>query len=297
MLKLKETCTALKFNNLVHNETTIKTLMYGSPSQENATEQIKHLESCCITAPQFKAEYESDIQNLKNILEDPNYQSGLYPRGLEEIIQQIIEPMAFWHAISTLESAHFFSSDNYFCRLVDVSLTFMLSCEIAKLFNSKLPDFSLLNVWKVSREKVISREITTAEEVFYIDEQFEINGENRKPPIKRLLNFRNKQVAHNSASGDTEKNDFIFTTKFVLRVWAILDALYSPECFPRPIHLDEHLFEEFYKIMTSAELKKVKNKRLSFINELIKACRINLVSGDSDSKAPFAELKVSFNIV
>lgn len=293
MLKLKENCSTLSFKNIIKDDSTIGILMYGTGTQEHYKSQIDLLEECCISSPEYADEFRSQINGYKQILCDPNYNKGLYPRGIEKIIQQIIEPMSLWEATTSLTTEHFLASENYFRSLVDVSLTFLLSSEIAKLFNHKPADFSLYNIWFVSKPKIQVSNQVTLEEIEFIDSQFEINGKKRDPRLARLLNFRNKQIAHNSASDETLKDDFVYVTCFILRVWAILDAVYSPNCMPRPIHLGEHLFEQFYKIMSSTELSHVKAERLKFINELLSACSKDLITGENDGKRPFAEIRVT----
>lgn len=296
MLKLKENCSTLSFKNVIKDEAAIEILMYGTRSQEHYKSEIDFLEECCISSPEYADEFRSQINSYKQILGDSKYNEGLYPRGIEEIIQQIIEPMSLWEAITSLTTGHFLASQNYFRSLVDVSLTFLLSSEIAKLFNHKPADFSLYNIWVESKPKIQASDQVTSEEIEFIDSQFEVNGKQRDPRLVRLLNFRNKQIAHNSASDETLKDDFVYVTCFILRVWAILDAVYSPNCLPRPIQMDEHLFDQFYKIMSSAELSHVKMKRLTFINELLSTCSKDLMTGENDGKRPFAELRVSVKV-
>ncbi|EKO3893195.1 hypothetical protein CAG58_00265 [Vibrio sp. V31_P5A7T61] len=296
MLKLKENCSRLNFKNIVKNDSTIEILMYGTGSQELYKSGIEELEECCISSPEYAEVFHQQIDSYKKILEDPNYIQGLYPRGIQKIIQQIIEPMSLWEAITSLTTDHFLASDNYFRNLVDVSLTFLLSSEIAKLFNHKPEDFSLYNIWLESKQKIQASNLVTLEEIEFIDSQFEVSGKKRDPRLKRLLNFRNKQVAHNSVADKTLKDDFIFVTCFILRVWAILDAVYRPNCMPSPIHMDEEIFYQFYKIMSNNELSYVKAKRLKFINELLSACSIDLITGANDGKRPFSELKITVNI-
>ncbi|WP_412496669.1 hypothetical protein [Shewanella algae] len=296
MLKLKDNYSSLSFKNIIKDDGAIEVLMYGVGSQEFYRSEIELLEDCCISSPEYVEDFRKQISGYKQILDDPNYTQGLYPRGIEKIIQQIIEPMSLWEAITSLTTGHFLASENYFRSLVDVSLTFLLSSEIAKLFNHKPTDFSLYNIWFASKQKIQANGIVTPEEIAFIDNQFEVNGKNRDQRLTKLLNFRNKQIAHNSASSETLKDDFVYVTCFILRVWAILDATYSPNCMPRPIHMDEHLFDQFYKIMSSAELSHVKSERLKFINELLKSCGEDLITGENDGKRPFAEFRIAVKI-
>lgn len=60
--------------------------------------------------------------------------------------------------------------------------------------------------------------------------------------------------------------------------------------------MDEHLFDQFYKIMSSAELSHVKSERLKFINELLKSCGEDLITGENDGKRPFAEFRIAVKI-
>ncbi|MBE3662988.1 hypothetical protein BOO91_18815 [Vibrio navarrensis] len=296
MLKLKEKCSSLNFKNIVKNDSAIKILMYGTGSPEQYERGIEEFKEWCILKPEYAEVFRSEIESYKIILEDPNYIKGLYPRGIEKIIQQIIEPMSLWEAITSLKTDHFLASENYFRRLVDVSLTFLLSSEIAKLFNHKEEDFSLYNIWLESKNKVQASNLVTSEEIDFIDSQFEVNGNKRDPRLKKLLNFRNKLVAHNSAADEILKDDFIYVTRFILRVWAILDAVYQPNCIPRPIHMDEQLFDQFYKIMSNDELSYVKAKRIKFINEMLSFCGIDLVTQTNDGKRPFEELNITVNV-
>lgn len=296
MLHLKPNCTTLKFSNLVINEESIRTLLYGAPSPEKATEQIASLQDACVLSPEYAEDYKSQMCALERLIADPNYKEGKYPRGIENIIQQIIEPISLWEAISELENGHFLASENYFKSLIDVAITFLLSSEIAKLFNFKEEDFSLCNVWRECKSLALAQGLTTEGEVDYIDDQFDVKRNLREARIKRVLQFRNKQIAHNSSSDAIDKSDLIYTIRFILRVWAILDSIYCSNYLPRPILMDENVFAHFHKIMSAEEIKRVKAERSKFINELINACSLDLVTGEKDEKRPFGELKITFDL-
>ena len=72
-----------------------------------------------------------------------------------------MESYTFWHSINEIESSFFLTQDNYIHNLMNVSITFMVSCELAKLFNNQPSDFSLNNIWNYNISELKKTEITT----------------------------------------------------------------------------------------------------------------------------------------
>jgi hypothetical protein len=173
----------------------------------------------------------------------------------------------------------------------------MVSCEVAKLFNSKEKDFSLFNVWNYHAAQIASDGLTSSEEVAYITAQFDSESDGRKESIKRFLQFRNKTIAHNSGVVETTWNDFLDTIHLIVRVWGIVDKIYSPNCFPRPVQLSNELYRPLLSDFSVVEVEQMKEHRASILSEIFKAASTNLFSGRTDQIKPFGELKVTVEII
>src|SRR5690606_33470532 len=111
---------------------------------------------------------------------------------------------------------------NFIHNLINVSITFMVSCELAKLFNNKPDDFSLNNIWNHDVNEIRKSNIATDDEIDYITEQFSRKDSTRDQAIKRFLDFRNKSVAHNTNNTGMYWSDFVKTINFVIRTWGII---------------------------------------------------------------------------
>lgn len=293
MIKLKENCTALNFKNMEKTKENFKTLLYGVVEPENIEQEISLNKLLVDQSIEPDEERKNYLDNLLSLKDNPDYQSGSFPRGIEKIILQTMEIYTFWHSINDIDSKFFLISENFIHSLVDVSITFMVSCELAKLFNQKPEDFSLYNVWKYNADEIENSIITDQNECRYISEQFERNDATRDQGIKRFLDFRNKSIAHNSNDRGMQWADFKKTMNFIIRVWGITDEYFSPNCFPRPIGFSENIFSPLTPYFKGDQIKEMKEKRMALMRELFDAASTNLLTGEKDKIKPFGELKIT----
>lgn len=271
-------------------------LMYGTIEPERIDKEIQSNQEIIDGGHDSTSDAQFQLDYLKRLKSDANYQNGSLPRGIEKIILQIMESYTYWHSINEVDSSFFLTQDNYIHNLMNVSLTFMVSCELAKLFNNKPDDFSLNNIWEHDAESIKNANIASVDEVDYITEQFARNESTRDQAIKRFLDFRNKSVAHNTNNTGMQWSDFVSTMNFIIRVWGIIDELYSPNCFPRPIQLSDQLYTPLRPHFTSLQIKEMKDARLKLMRDLFAAASTNLVTGEKDTIKPFGDLKVTVKI-
>lgn len=271
-------------------------LLYGTIEKDRIDQEILRNQKMINDGYDSTGEFKKQLVYLKKLKENANYQEGSLPRGIEKIILQILESYTFWHSVNETDSNFFLTQDNYIHNLINVSITFMVSCELAKLFNNKPGDFSLNNIWNHEVNKIKNADITNSEEIDYITEQFSRNESTRDQAIKRFLDFRNKSIAHNNNNSGMQWSDFVSTINFIIRVWGILDEYYSPNCFPRPIQLSEQIYTPLRPHFRPTEVDKMKQERLKLMNDMFKAASTNLVTGIIDNIRPFGDLKVTVTI-
>lgn len=296
MIKLKQNCSAINFKNMEKIKDNFILLLYGTIEKERIDQEIQRNKEMVDRGYDSTGEYKKQLGYLNILKADPNYQEGSLPRGIEKILLQIMESYTFWHSINEVDSNFFLTQDNYIHNLINVSVTFMVSCELAKLFNDKPGDFSLNNIWNHDVNEIKMANIASSDEIDYITEQFFRNENTRDQAIKRFLDFRNKSIAHNANNAGLQWSDFVSTINFIVRVWGILDKYYSPNCFPRPIQLSDHLYTPLRPYFSSNEIQKMKGARLKLMKSMFKAASTNLLTGKQDNIKPFGDLKVTAKI-
>lgn len=277
-------------------EKNFSRLMYGFIDKARIDQKIEDNQFAIENGFDKYGQFKKDLDYLLKLKGNKHYQNDSLPRGIENIILQTIEVFSFWHSVNAIDSNFFLIQNNFIHNLVNVSITSMVSCELAKLFNNKPEDFSLNNIWDHNEEDVRSARITTEEEISYISEQFKREDSTRDQAIKRFLDFRNKSIAHNSNNTAMNWSDFIKTVNFIVRAWGVLDKFYSPNCSPRPIQLSDNLYSPLQPHFRPNEISKMKETRLEIMNNIFKAASTNLVTGEIDSIQPFGDLKISINI-
>lgn len=266
-------------------------LMYGTIEPERIDQEIQSNQEMIDGGHDSTGDAQTQLEYLKKLKSDTNYQNGSLPRGIEKIILQVMESYTYWHSINEVDSSFFLTKDNYIHNLINVSLTFMVSCELAKLFNNKPDDFSLNNIWQHDAESIKNANIASVDEIDYITDQFARNESTRDQAIKRFLDFRNKSVAHNTSNTGMQWSDFVSTMNFIIRVWGIIDEFYSPNCFPRPIQLSDQLYTPLRPHFTSLQIQEMKDARLKLMQDLFAAASTNLVTGEKDRIKPFGDFK------
>lgn len=296
MLSLKQNCTTINFKNMEKTKENFILLMYGTIGKERIDQEIQHNQDIVAGGGDSAGQAQAQLAYLNKLKADPDYQNGSLPRGVEQIILQIMESYTFWHSINEVDTNFFLTQDNYIHNLINVSITVMISCELAKLFNDKECDFSLSNIWSYHVEEIKQANIASETEIDYITEQFARKESTRSQAIKRFLEFRNKSVAHNSNNTGLLWSDFISTINFVSRAWGVIDEYYSPNCFPRPIQLSDQLYTPLQAHFTPPQIKQMKEARLKLMEGMFKAASTNLVTGDQDNIKPFGDLKITIKI-
>lgn len=296
MLTLKPKCTALNFKNIEKTKDNFTLLLYGAIEKELIDDEITRNQDIVNNGYDSTGQIKDQLNYLIKLKADPYYQNDDLPRGIEKIILQIIESYTFWKSIDEIDSQFFLVQDNYIHNLINVSLTFMVSCELAKLFNNKPGDFSFYNIWQHEVSNIKAAQITSDDELNYITEQFERNEATRDKAIKRFLDFRNKSVAHNANNVGLYWRDFVCTINFIIRAWGLIDEYFSPNCFPRPIILENQLYSPLAPYFTPVSLKEMKENRLKMMNDFFNAASTNLISGKQDKIKPFGNLKVTISL-
>ncbi|WP_160106176.1 hypothetical protein [Pseudomonas izuensis] len=296
MISLKQNCTAINFKNMEKIKDNFILLLYGTIDKEIIDQEIQRNQEIVDGGYDTTGQTQGQLDYLNKLKADPHYQSGNLPRGIEKIILQIMESYTFWHSINEVDSKFFLTQDNYVHNLINVSITFMISCELAKLFNHDEGDFSLANIWKHDVDEIKKSNIIDSDEIHYITAQFARDEATRDPSIKRFLNFRNKSVAHNSNSIGIEWSDFVSTINFIIRVWGVVDEYYSPNCFPRPVQLADQLYTPLLPHFKLTEIQEMKEARLKLMQGMFKAASTNLVTGIQDNIKPFGDLKITVKI-
>ncbi|ATE80182.1 hypothetical protein [Pseudomonas frederiksbergensis] len=296
MISLKPNCTAITFKNMEKTKENFIFLMYGTIEKDRIDQEIQRNQEMVDGGYVTAGQIQDQLDYLKRLKADPNYQNGNLPRGVEKIILQVMESFTFWHSINEVDADFFLTQDNYIHNLINVSITFMVSCELAKLFNNKPEDFSLSNIWNHDINEIKKAKIASEDEIDYITEQFARNESTRSQAIKRFLDFRNKSVAHNDNDTGMQWSDFVSTINFVNRAWGIIDEYYSPNCFPRPIQLSDQLYIPLQPHFTLPQIEQMKEARLKLMEYMFKAASTNLLTGAQDNIKPFGDLKITVKI-
>lgn len=296
MLTLKPNCSSISFKNMEKTKENFTLLMYGTVDKELIDQQIQYNKEMVEGGYDTDGQFQSRLDYLNKLRSCPHYQSDSLPRGIEKIILQVMESYTFWHSVNEVDSKFFLTQNNYIHNLINVSITFMVSCELAKLFNDKQEDFSLFNIWNHDVDDIKRSNIATNVEIDYITEQFARNESTRDEAIKRFLDFRNKSVAHNSNNTGMRWSDFVSTINFIIRAWGIIDQYYSPNCFPRPIQISDQIFTTLQPYFTSKQMKEMKEARLKLMKNMFAAASTNLLTGDKDSIKPFGDLNITVTI-
>ena len=222
MISLKKNRTAINFKNMQKTKENLTLLLYGTIEKERIDQEIQRNQEMVDGGYDSTGHARDQLDYLKKLKADQNYQNGNLPRGIEKIILQIMESYTLWHSINEVDTRFFLTQDNYIQNLINVSITFMVSCELAKLFNNKPEDFSLNNIWIYDVDGIKNAKIASEDEIDYITEQFARNEATRDEAIKRFLDFRNKSIAHNTNNTGMQWSDFVSTINFVVRVWVLL---------------------------------------------------------------------------
>ncbi len=304
VFKLKRNCSKISFANIEKSQENLEKVLYGFETPEQIHDELTTLyrkldynETDLISLSlDEKISTERRIEYLNNLQSDATYQSNLLPEGLEGLILGVIETYSFWRSLRITEQHSIFSPGSYLFEILDAGINNLICTQLGKLTSTSPGDFSLYNVWAETKHQLRTSEITDAEEIEAISIDFDRQNEDRNPHIKRFTNFRNKTIAHNNRTEILDWNDFKETMHFALRTWALIDKLFSPNFFPRPVQLDESIYTPVSNIVSKEQLSQMKSWRKTALDEIFDAASTNWANKNRDNLRPFGRISISASI-
>ncbi|GGF91756.1 MULTISPECIES: hypothetical protein [Cysteiniphilum] len=288
------------FNNMKKTESNFRLLLAGLPPKDELDRLIENQEWLKSTLNE-SYENQDRLDNYNNLKNNQWYSSGLLPKAMREILQEALETFIFWHSIHIDDHDYVITNKNFLNSILGVGVTHVVFSQLSKLFDKGSYDFSLRNIWSNSCDKLKICE----KEKNYITKLFkDVKNYNAEPSdnltrdIKGFVYYRNKAIAHNSISRESEWQIVKSTFRFILRVYGLLDKHYFPSTTPTIILPEESVYAGFDKLLPPDCIKSIKDKRRDLFDELLVESNLNMVTKEKDDIRPFSyEIRVTATIV
>lgn len=220
------------------------------------------------------------LKELKQTASDPKFKQGKHPQSIDTLVVEIIEIRSFLHALinANVEGKPF---DSYFIfNHLRVSMVYALVSKFGKLVSKQDNDVSLRKYWS----KFSKYLVTT-----YPIEAIESTSEELKRRFTKknseTVYFRNKVIAHNEQNIGLSLEAFDKDFEFIITVWSDLTC-WSSLGLPIPWSDEKYVFDGIEHFCSKVELKKMKDLRKQYINQVIEWSKIT-ITGKQTNKSPF----------
>lgn len=261
-------------------------------SKQETIEQIEHYRK--VKEINETTDLDDTINRLQIWLESEELNSGRFNQSLNELILELIEFRALYHAFieSGKTNAEFFDNDFFETALFQqwkMGGVYIMYTSLSKLVSYGTQDKSLIKLW--SRISSFIENTLDKKEFDYITAI--LSKENDKRFVNATsdaIKYRNKVIAHNQLSLEPELEELDKDVRELVRVWGLI-ILFHCEGILLPFRKNEIAFSGFSQFFDFPTLQILYKNRQSYIDGVYEWSRTNLVSGEVDSRGPFMNLK------
>ncbi|MFC1684752.1 hypothetical protein ACFL0R_04690 [Pseudomonadota bacterium] len=240
--------------------------------------------------------WQDELSNLTEYIESDEFKNGCYPRGIDELILELIEWRAALYAFQNVDTEKNPFTEHVFHAQWLMGGTYTVFCLIGKLVSSDNRDNSLRKLWDTVKEYVANSGLCEKDEADLVTEiMHKRQGHFTNDNSKAIL-FRNKYIAHNESLPQLEWIEVDKDIKLLCRVWSLI-TMWSSFGIMQPFRSGEIAFSGLDNVFNPAEIKLLNDQRESYIKLVKKWSISSLIDEESTSKcSPFGELSISFSV-
>jgi len=250
------------------------------------------------TNEEQKEIWQKEIDSLENWLECEKFKTGDFPRGIDELMLELIEWRALKYAFQNIETEQSPFKEHIFYSQWLVGGTYAVFAILGQLVSGHKQDHSLIRLWKKICEFIEQDGGCSKEEIIEINLKLDINnplGYFTNKNSKALL-FRNKVIAHNEKNLTIRWDEIDKDIEILVRIWSLVVSWSSFGLFD-PFRTPEQAFSGLEYLFSASEITALKTKRKEYIERVMLWSVTHLHNGERDHEGGvFKKLSITTTI-
>lgn len=238
----------------------------------------------------------TEIEELEGWLASEQFNSGNYPRGIDELVLDLIEWRAVQYAFLNVETARNPFSHLFYQQWLIGSVYAVFSL-LGQLTSKDRRDNSLRKLWDEVSPFIHADGACPGEEMEHIRTRLDRESGQFTNEGSRAILFRNTVIAHNEKSLQIEWDEIDKDIETLVRLWSLI-VTWSSFGVLNPFRQPNQVFAGLDGLFSSGELMQLSAKRKEYIDRAISWCQTHLHNGLGDGgRGPFATFSVTVNSV
>lgn len=235
--------------------------------------------------------HKEEIQRLSEWLNSEEFAEGNYHQSIDELLLEMVEWRAMFHAFQTIDTASDPFNTHVFFQQWKVGGAYAIYSQFAKLVSGNDQDRSLRKVWLDIR--YFLEEDLKSDEITYISKQLQKTPSRFSNSESKALAFRNKVIAHNEKNIDADFDHLDEDIKLIARIWAIITS-WSSFGILEPWRSTDQAFSGLEHFYSPEDLRQLKQARQEYLKKFETWGKTNILTSEASRRGPFDPLSISW---
>ncbi len=272
------------------------TAKYTHPDDIN--KRLDDYQSYLSSAREGDKEYwQSEVDNLEEWISSDEFINGEYPRGIDELVLELIEWRAAIFALQNIDTRNDPFKQHAFYAQWLVGGTYTIFCLLGKLVSKDGRDNSLRKLWGVVSGYIFQSGLPGDGEIDYINEKMHPSQGQFTNENSQAMLYRNKVIAHNESLPRMEWSELDKDIELILRMWSLI-TMWSSIGIIGAFRESSQVFSGTESVFTAEEIKLFLGQRDIYLNKVKAWCTKSIRNGEQVSeRSPFTSISISISSV
>lgn len=244
-----------------------------------------------------KSSWQEDVDNLEAWINSDEFINGEYPRGIDELVLELVEWRAVIFALQNVDTRNEPFKEHAFYAQWLVGGTYTVFCLLGKLVSKDSRDNSLRKLWDIVSEYIAQSGLCSDDEIGYINQKMHRSQGQFTNSNSQAMFYRNKVVAHNESLPRMEWFELDKDVELILRMWSLI-TMWSSFGLMEPFRQKEQVFSGTESVFSPEEIKLLLEQRDTYLNKVKAWCTKSIHNGEQISeRSPFGTFSISISAV
>jgi hypothetical protein len=236
------------------------------------------------TEPEAKAVWRNEIEQIENWQKSDKFKHGDFPRGIDELMLELIEWRAMKYALQNLDVERSPFKDHVFFKQWLIGGTFAVFALLGQLVSKDERDNSLRKLWDTISPFIEKDGACAPDEMQHINRELLGRAGRFTNENSKAILFRNTTIAHNEKQTSLTWEELDKDIEILVRVWSIIGAWSSFGLY-EPFRTGDQAFSGLEPYFARPELKVLKEKRGEYLQRVVQWSLNHLHNGERDPAA------------
>lgn len=240
--------------------------------------------------------WQEEVNSLEKWINSDEFLNGEYPRGIDELVLELIEWRAVIYAFQNVDTqSNPFKKHAFYAQWL-VGGTYTIFCLLGKLVSKDQRDNSLRKHWDMVSGYVAQSGLCGETEIEFINSRMHRKQGQFTNENSQAMKYRNKVIAHNESLPRMEWDELDKDIQLISRMWALI-TMWSSFGLVEPFRRAEHAFSGTESVFTNDEIQLLKDQRDKYLLKVKAWCTRCAETGEQVAdRSPFAKFSISISV-